>query len=33
VIGVHLINKNGALLPTMTAEIPLAISFDVQLPD
>jgi len=32
VIGVHLINKNGALLSTMTGEIGLRITIDVELP-
>jgi hypothetical protein len=31
VIGVHLINKNGALLPTVTAEIALRIANNVGL--
>ena len=31
VIGVHLIDKNGALLPTMTGEIGLRIAIDIEL--
>jgi hypothetical protein len=31
VIGIHLINKNGALLPTMAGEIALAISNNIEL--
>src|SRR5208337_1958277 len=31
VIGVHLINKNGALLPTMTGEIGLGVANKVEL--
>ena len=31
VIGLHLINKNGALLPTMTAEIALRIANNIEL--
>jgi hypothetical protein len=31
VIGVHLINKNGALLPTMTGQIALPVAIDVEL--
>jgi hypothetical protein len=30
-IGVHLINKNGALLPTMTREIALGVAIDIEL--
>ena len=30
-IGVHLINKNGALLPTMTGEIGLAVANNIEL--
>jgi hypothetical protein len=30
-IGVHLINKNGALLPTVTSEIALRIANNVEL--
>jgi hypothetical protein len=29
-IRIHLINKNGALLPTMTGEISLRITIDIQ---
>ena len=31
VIGVHLINKNGAVLPTVTGEIGLRITIDIEL--
>ena len=31
VIGVHLINKNGALLPTMTGQIALPVAIDIEL--
>ena len=31
VIGVHLINKNGALLPAMTGEIALRVAIDIEL--
>jgi hypothetical protein len=31
VIGFHLINKNGALLPTMTVEIALRIANNIEL--
>ena len=31
VIGVHLINKNGALLPAMTGEIALPVAVDIEL--
>ena len=31
VIGIHLINKNGALLPAMTGEIALAVADNVEL--
>src|SRR5580704_15280881 len=31
-IGIHLINKNGALLPTMTGEIGLAVADNIELP-
>jgi hypothetical protein len=31
VIGVHLINKNGALLPTMTGEIALGVANNIEL--
>jgi hypothetical protein len=31
VIGVHLINKNGALLPTMAGEVALSIAIDIEL--
>jgi hypothetical protein len=31
VIGIHLINKNGALLPTMTGEIALRIANNIEL--
>jgi hypothetical protein len=31
VISIHLINKNGALLPTMTAEIALRIANNIEL--
>src|SRR5271166_1158385 len=31
VIGVHLINKNGAMLPAVTGEIGLRITIDIEL--
>ena len=31
VIGIHLVDKNGALLPTMTGEIALRITIDIEL--
>ncbi len=31
VIGIHLINKNGALLPTMTGEIGLGVANNIEL--
>jgi len=33
VVGVYLINENGALLPAMTGEIALAVTVNVQPPD
>jgi hypothetical protein len=31
VLGVHLINKNGALLPAVTGEVGLRITIDIEL--
>ena len=31
VVGVHLINKDGALLPTVTGEIPLPVAINIEL--
>ena len=31
VVGIHLINKNGVLFPTMTGEIGLAVTSNIEL--